>query len=881
MNKQFDSKLMSVLGQNDRIPQLKQIIKNHSETLGNQFNPNENVGNLILNNACFIDSILSSCWHYFVSKNAEHLCLIATGGYGRQEMFPGSDIDILILVNTPITDELNSQLTDFSHFLWDIGLKPGQSVRSISECLEKAKLDQTIMTSLLEIRLICGCTNLFNELNSNLAEECLWSTKDFFAAKMEEQHQRYTKYHETAYNLEPNVKEGPGGIRDLQNIAWVFKHHYQTPTLKELIKFGFFSKAEYNDLIHCRNILWRIRFALHLLTGRCEDRLLFDLQRDLASQFSFTDSNQNPDVEQFMQFYFKTVMELERMNEMLLQLFNEKLVHADALRTITEIDSDFHAVNQYLEVNNPQTFTNNPIALLKAFRIMQQQPNLKGIGATTIRLIRKNLYLIDDEFRSNADANKVFIAILRTSKGITHQFRQMNRYGILAAYLPSFANIVARMQYDLFHIYTVDAHTLFVLRNLRRFSLEKHFNELPFCNSVFMKISKPEILYIAAIFHDIAKGMGGDHSVLGEQIAQDFCVQHKLPSSDTKLITWLVRNHLIMSMTAQRKDISDPDIIHEFALQVGSIQYLNHLYLFTVADIRATNPSLWNSWKDSLLLDLYTYTHSALHRGLQSPTARSERIAENKQEANELLKRLGVSKPTIKKTWYAFADDYFLRYSAEEIAWHTIAIASSLDEKLTLVILRPQNERGSVEIFVYAKNENSIFSISADTLDQLGLTILDARIITVTQPNNEQFVLNSFHVLEQSGKPIEDLARKLQICSNLKNNLENLSVTRQINIHRQSRQAKHFPITDQINFDSDPQNHQTIIEIITTDRSGLLASIGRAFIELNIQLHNAKITTIGSRVEDMFYVTCDQSKPIEDYEKLEEIKNTLQKVLKD
>ena len=737
------------------------------------------------------------------------------------------------------------------------------------------------MTNLIETRLISGNQVLFTDLNQQISETDSWSSADFFAAKMQEQEQRYTKYHETAYNLEPNIKEGPGGLRDLQNIAWVFKHHYKSSTLRELIKYGFFSAAEYNELIASRDILWRIRFALHTLTNRNEDRLAFDYQRELASQFGFVDTDNNPDVEQFMQYYFKTVTELERTNEILLQLFNEKLINPDQPKRLQPENDHFISINGYLEAKNSDIFSTHPLALLEIFPLLQHHISLKGVTASTIRLIRKNLYLIDDDFRNNPAAKKLFISILKSPRGITHQFRRMNRYGILAAYLPAFSNIVARMQYDLFHIYTVDAHTLFVLRNLRRFSLEKHDNELPFCNSVFLRITKPEILYIAALFHDIAKGMGGDHSVLGEKIAQQFCTQHNLSKRDSKLITWLVRNHLVMSMTAQRKDISDPDVIHKFALKVGSIEYLNHLYLFTVADIRATNPSLWNSWKDSLLLELYTSTHSALHRGLQNPIARSERLYENKQEAKEELIGLGISESTINKTWNQIDDDYFLRYSAEETAWHTIAIASTTKDELPLVIIRPQNQRGSVEIFVYTKNENNIFSLSADTLDNLGLTILDARIVTVSLSTTEQYVLNSFQVLEQSGEPIEDLDREIHICRTLRNNLSTQNVKEQSNILRQSRQAKHFPITNKIRFHKDPLSRYTIVEIITTDHAGLLASIGRAFIDLEVQLHDAKITTIGSRVEDMFSITDQQFRPITDEKRLANIQNVLLSILED
>ncbi len=858
----------------------KEIINHKDQQLSQKFDPQQNVTPLLIDKSKFIDDILTQCWHHCLKHHAQHLALCATGGYGRSELFPNSDIDILILLESSDTSPYQDGLSDFCNFLWDIGLKPGQSTRTIEECIQAATEDQTIMTNLLEIRQITGNKILFSELTTHVFSQRLWSSDKFFAAKMQEQKRRYTKYHDTAYNLEPNVKEGPGGLRDLQNIAWVFKHHYNSSTLEDLIKFSFLSESEYQDLITARNIIWRIRFALHTLTNRSEERLLFDFQRDLATQFGFVKNN-HPDVEQFMQHYFKTVMELERMNEMLLQLFGERFFDTAKIKELKPINEHFVSLNGYLEAKQSNIFNKFPAALLEIFVLLQQNPSLKGVRASTIRLIRKNLHLIDDGFRKDDRANQLFLAILKSPRGITHQFRQMNRYGILAAYLPSFAHIVARMQYDLFHIYTVDAHTLFVLRNLRRFALEKHRDELPFCNSVFTRISKPENLYIAALFHDIAKGMGGDHSVLGEEIVLKFCVQHKLPKHDTKLITWLVRNHLIMSMTAQRMDINDPSVVHKFALLMGSIEYLNHLYLFTVADIRATNPSLWNSWKDSLLSELYTLTHSALHRGLQNPIARSERLYENKHEAWTGLKGLGISESTISKTWNQVGEDYFLRYSVDEIIWHTIGIASTPKNELPLVLLRPQNQRGSVEVFVYTKNENNIFSLIAETLDNLGLTILDARIITITLTTTEQYALNSFQVIEQSGEAIVDLHRELYICKTLQNNLKNRKVTEQRNIHRQSRQAKHFPIKSRIQFHKDPLSRYTIVELITTDHAGLLALIGQAFTDLSIQLHDAKITTIGSRAEDMFYITDLQSRPITDEAKLEEIRKQLISIIED
>jgi len=867
----LDSKWFS---EKDRITLFKQCIKHKELELRHKFDPFQSVKGLINERSEFIDEILGLSWQHFLAGQAQALCLIAIGGYARRELFPHSDIDIVIILDSSgATESCKDKLTDFLTFLWDIGLKPGQSVRTVQECIAEAVNDQTIMTSLMENRQLAGNTKLYEELRAEITPDKIWPSARFFAAKMQEQQQRHAKYHDTAYNLEPNIKEGPGGLRDMQVITWVFKRHYNSATLRELIKYGFLPESEYDQLISALNVLWRIRYALHLLTNRGEDRLIFDYQRDLARQFGFSqpDQSYNQDVERFMQFYFRTILELQRLNEMLLQLFNERFVLGGNTKEPEALNDHFVIINDYLEARNDNVFGLQPLALLEIFLILQKNSRLKGIRATTIRLIRKNLSLIDENFRHNKSANYLFMEILRQPQGITTQLRRMNRYGVLAAYLPSFANIVARMQYDLFHIYTVDEHTLFVIRNLRRFSLAKHKQELPFCSDVFNLINKPEILYIAAMFHDIAKGRNGDHSLIGEEIAQSFCKQHDMPARDTKLVTWLVRNHLVMSMTAQRKDISDPDVIHEFAQKVGSIEYLNHLYLLTVADIRATNPELWNDWKDSLLKELYAATHSALRRGLRNPLALKDRISEHKIEARDELAKQGLQESVIENIWLHLSDDYFLRYSVEDIVWHSMAISSIKPDDLPLVLLRTQTRRGSAEVFVYAKNSGTIFSICTATLDQLGLTILDARIMTT----NDDFALNSFEVLEQSGESITDSYRINHICQSLHSNLGHGTVKEYKNINRLSRQAKHFPIPTTIVFHNDTASNQTVLELITTDRPGLLSKIGKVFNEQAVNLHSAKITTIGSRVEDMFYITGSDSSPVSDFSKQNRLKEEL------
>lgn len=837
-------------------PKIKQAIKSHNTHLKNTFSPHQPIQNFLLAKSHFIDKLLHVIWHHHITQNEHNFALIAVGGYGRQEMFPYSDIDLLVLFHNNTSDEDKQQLSAFCTFLWDTGLKLGLSVRSTSECIQAATEDQTIFTNLLEYRYLIGAEKLITDLKSQIKHQKLWPSDIYFNAKIDEQKLRYQKFHNTAYNLEPNIKESPGGLRDLQILAWVFKHHYKCATLRELIQHDVLPQSEYTELFSAQTLLWKIRFALHLQSGRCEDRLLFDFQRDLANIFGFSEQQNNVGVEQFMQHYFKTVMQLERLNETLLQHFNEHCLPQNNQTYLPQVINDkFDSIAGYIAARNPNIFQTHPRALLEIFLLLQQNSSLKGIRATTIRLIRSHLHQINDSFRQDPIAQKLFIDILHQPRRITQALRLMNRYGLLAAYLPSFKNIVARMQYDLFHIYTVDEHTLFVIRNLRRFAFEKHYNELPFCNDIFRLIKDPHVLYIAGLFHDIAKGKKGSHSELGEVIVQQFCLDHKIPTLQTKLICWLVGNHLEMSTTAQRKDISDPDVIHEFAQKVGKVEYLNYLYLLTVADIRATNPTLWTSWKGSLLKELYIATTSALQHGLETPANQLDTIKETKEEIHKELIRKGLSNARIKTVWGQISSDYFLRYCPDEIIWHTIAISACPEEELPLVLLRPVNQRGSAEIFIYAHDHqaNFIFSRITDALNKLGLTILDARIIT----SQNGFTLNSFQVLEQSGEPISDFIRELHICSTLRQQLQvqppHNSQQKHLNSH--TRQAEYFPISTKVTFGQDPHKKHTMMQLITTDHPGLLSKIGQLFQDYHFNLFNAKISTIGSRAEDVFFLT--------------------------
>jgi len=616
------------------------------------------VSQLLAARSRVVDLLLGCAWHRFM-PDPEAAALVAVGGYGRQELHPKSDVDLLVLVDDGRLDGLAATLTDLVTFLWDIGVELGHSVRTIGECVDEARKDVTVMTNLLEARLIVGRQSLFEQARQAIGPDHIWPSEAFFAAKCKEQLARWKKYGDTAYNLEPNIKENPGGLRDIQMIGWVTKRHFGADSLHELVEHGFLTEPEYLALIEGQALLWRIRFALHRLTGRREDRLLFDYQRTLADAFGYTDQAENLAVEQFMQQYYRAVMELNRLNEMLLQLFQEAILLHDRIGPPLPINKRFQSRSGYLEVTHPRVFARSPFALLEVFHLLQLHPELKGIRASTIRLIRENRHRIDDDFREDVRSRSLFMEILRHPTGLTHALRRMNRYGVLACYIPAFANIVGRMQYDLFHVYTVDEHTLRVLRNLRRFQVSEHDHEFPLCSAIARRIPKLELLYLAGLFHDIAKGRGGDHSLIGARDAWDFCQLHYLSEFDSRLVAWLVENHLVMSMTAQRKDITDPAVIQEFAAHIGDLARLDYLYLLTVADVRGTNPKRWSSWKDALLRELYQSTRRALDRGLDNPQAQDLLIEQKQAEAMRLLAREGIDAEECRNLWFRFSVEFW------------------------------------------------------------------------------------------------------------------------------------------------------------------------------------------------------------------------------
>ena len=839
-------------GGDANIAAFREALTEGDNRLKQRFADDEPVELLVRDRARLVDTLLKTAWQLHVGDFARDVALIAVGGYGRGELNLCSDIDIMILLPKSESTPWQPNLERFLTFMWDIGLEVGHSVRTIDDCQRESAADVSVATTMIEARLLTGPEQLLEAMRRALAPERVWPTRDFFEAKVSEQTARHHRYYDTAYNLEPNVKSSPGGLRDIQTIGWVAKRHFNADSLDELVEHGFLTKAELRKLKTAQAFLWKVRFALHALTNRREDRLLFDHQIKLAKMFGYEDATYTLAVEQFMQRYYRTAMDVALLNEVLLQLFREAIL-SDANVPPVPVNPRFQIRNDYLEITGEDVFDRYPSALLELFVVIEQHPEIRGVRAATIREITRHLWLIDEEFRQHPRNHRLFFEILSAPVGVTHELRRMNLYGVLGRYIPAFGRIVGRMQYDLFHAYTVDAHTLFVVSNLRRLAMPKYDHEFPALSRIMQSLPKPELAYLAAIFHDIAKGRGGDHSDLGSVDAEAFCLEQGLSRYDARLVAWLVRNHLILSVTAQKKDISDPKVLHEFAKHVGDQNHLDYLYVLTVADVRGTNPKLWNNWKASLFSEFYERTKQALRRGLESPIDRDELIAETQAGSRELLVRAGVAAPKIDEIWQRFTDDYFLRHTPEEIAWHTQLLGDrESGDASSHVSVQQQSGRGGTAISTYTPQTQHSFARTTALLDQLGLNIVDARIT----PTADGFSLDVYHVLEDTGAEITDASRIRDIEQHLSHELAKPDAAGFTTVTRRApRQVRMFTTPTQLTFVDDPVNQRTIIELIAGDRPGLLSQVAKVFMNERVEIHTSKIMTVGERAEDVFYVT--------------------------
>ena len=832
-----------------------------------RFEAGEPASALVRERAQAVDTICIDAFNHFFKCGsgplAANIALVAVGGYGRGELHPCSDVDLMLL----LSDEDDASPADRDHaieqfiaYLWDCGLEVGHSVRTVAQCAEEAEANITVATTLMESRLLVGPATLYQRMRDATGPDRIWPGPAFFEAKWKEQQIRHGRYHDTAYKLEPNVKEGPGGLRDIQMIGWVAKRHFGVNTLSDLVDRGFLTRSEFDQLTAGQDFLWQVRFALHLTTGRREDRLLFDNQKSLAQMFGYEDEGHSLAVEQFMQRYYRAIIDLSRLNEVLLQLFQEAILLGDDTDDPAPINARFEEVKGFIQVTHDCVFEEHPSALLEIFHLLQQNPHLKGVRASTIRLLLKARDLINERFRSDSVNQELFMSILREPVGITHELRRMNRYGILGRYIPAFGRIVGRMQYDLFHAYTVDEHTLFVVSNLRRFALQRFHSEVPFASEVMQSLPKQELIYIAGLFHDIAKGRGGDHSELGAVDAEAFCELHGLSRYETRLVSWLVLNHLLLSITAQKKDISDPRVIHEFAERVGDQAHLDHLFVLTCADVRGTNPDLWNSWKRTLFEDLYRQTRRALRRGLENPIDREELVSETREAARARCTELGLSAEHADRLWVGLTYDYFLQHTPDEIAWHASALVQANDLDAPLVLVRQTSERGGTAVFIHTHHDLTAFGRATSALDQLRLTVMDARLV----PDDAGRSLATYTVLEADGAPISDRHRVDEIQRVMTRVMMQTGAVPPRNMRVPQRKVRAFRTPTQVTFSEDTRNHRTAVEIVSADRPGLLATIGRVFAQNTVLVNTAKVSTVGERVEDVFFVTDMAGLPLDD-----------------
>lgn len=818
----------------------KEELKSAQLIVINAFKENHKAEQLLHDLCRNVDQQLSKIWRYF--DFPKEAALVAVGGYGRGELFPYSDVDVLILLQQRPDAAFRDKLERLVQLFWDIGLDIGHSIRTIDECMQESAADITVQTSLLEARLVTGSRKLFKEMQQQYAEAM--QPQKFFQEKLLELQQRHVKYEDTPYSLEPNCKESPGGLRDLQVILWVAKAANLGNSWRELAESGLITDVEARQLKRNERAFKDIRIRLHIYAGRREDRLIFDVQTPIAETFGFKTTESRRASEYLMQRYYWAAKAVTQLNTVLLQNIEAVLFPQPSVPR--PIDEHFNEVNGFIDIARDDTFDANPSTILEIFLVMARHTELKGMTARTLRALWHARLLIDAEFRHDIFNRSLFLQILQSPQGITHALRRMNQMSILGRYLPNFRRIIGQMQHDLFHAYTVDQHILMVVRNLRRFTMPEHAHEYPFCSQLMANFNQPWVLYIAALFHDIAKGRGGDHSLLGMADAKKFCYDHGLSKANTELIIFLVEKHLTMSHVAQKQDLSDPDVVQNFANLVKDERHLTALYLLTISDIRGTSPKVWNAWKGKLLEDLYRMTLRVL--GGETPS--KDRELKNRQEdALKALRLYGLAPDAHEKFWQQLDVAYFLRHDASDIAWQTRALHDRIDSHMPVVKCRLSPIGEGLQITVYVKDQPDLFARICNYFDGKNFGILDAKIHT----SKNGYALDTFLVIEPA------FANNYRDIINLIEHELTEILTRQTplsppNPGRLSRMSRTFPIVPTVDLRPDDRGQYYLLSISANDRNGLLYAVANILTKYKINLHTAKIMTLGERVEDVFIV---------------------------
>ena len=833
--------------------------------LRRQFGEGLAPGQLLEQLAVKVDAMLGELWA--AQELPDDIALVAVGGYGRGELYPGSDVDLLILLPEAASETLAGQIESLVVQMWDSGLEVGHSVRTIDECLEESEKDISVQTALLESRLLIGDQDLFRRFRNVFFGNL--DPRAFYRAKVAEQEERYRKHNETPYSLEPNCKESPGGLRDLQVVMWVARACGCGfgNTWADLRSHGIITSEEETHLQECERVLQDLRIRLHFHAGRREDRLIFDVQNALAATMGYQDKGERRGSERMMQTYYKNAKAVTQLNALILQNIGLTLFDENDAAPPQPIDEAFQIRGQLLDITWPDVFTERPSRLLEVFCQLQAH-DLRGMTAGLVRALWRSRSLIDDDFRADPVNRRLFISLFKSGNGLIQEFRRMNQWGILGRYLPVFNRIIGQMQHDLFHVYTVDQHILQVMRNVRRFTMLEHAHEYPFENRLMNSFERPWVLYVAALFHDIAKGRGGDHSTLGMADARLFCDEHGIEADDADLIVWLVGEHLSMSRIAQKEDIADPAVVNAFAERVSNERRLTALYLLTVADIRGTSPKVWNGWKAQLLAGLYQKTLNRL-RGDRPPEVLGV-IAERQREAMRLLRFHALPDSVQDQLWKHLDTVYFARHSADEIAWHARSLHYRLTSTQPLVkarLHRPDIEAGDdeetrvlppgahaeafgIQVMVYTPDQPDLFLRIVGFFARAGFSIADAKIHTT----NHGYALDSFVLLDVQERESErDLIPFIEF--ELTERLSNPGVPDVPITGRISRQVKHFPFRPQVQMWPDDRGNHYLLSIVAADRPGLLHTMAVILARHRISVETAKIATLGERVEDVFLVS--------------------------
>jgi [protein-PII] uridylyltransferase len=793
-----------------------------------------------------VDETLISLWEH--CEMPADAALVGVGGYGRGELFPYSDVDVLILVS----DSANAQAGAIEKFvtsLWDVGLEIGHSVRTTEECLSEMKGDITIATTLLESRFVTGDEPLYTTF-SNAFDQAV-EPVNFIRGKLFEQEQRYNRYQDTAYNLEPNLKESPGGLRDLHMIRWLARAIGLPASWSGMAAVGLMPEADAQHIAKAERVEQDLRIRLHLTAKRREDRLVFDVQRSLAQSLGLDDTSDKRASEQLMERYYRAAKVVQQANHVLLAMIEDRVIPVKA--TPKEIDAYFQTVGDRLDVRDERVFERDPLQILRAFTLLVSRDGVKAFSPRVRGLLSSQRNQIDAKFHRRADAQALFMSVLRAPRGTYHALRAMNHYGVLGRYLPAWGKIVGQMQHDLFHVYTVDEHILMVLRNMRRFAEPQHAHEYPLCSELMSAFQKRELLYLACLFHDIAKGRGGDHSELGQRDALAFCELHGLEPADGALVAWLVDKHLVMSSTAQKQDITDPDVVRKFADLVQSEQRLVALYLLTVADVRGTSPKVWNSWKAKLLEDLFRATRRLL-RGASTDTT-YDVLGERMEQARAQLSLYAIDPVKAEPFWRTLDSVYLQRHNAEEIAWHARNLYFRLEEdgrnrKDPIVRTRLTGDAEAMQALVYVADQPKLFVRICGVLGELGYSILDAKVHTT----KDGFALDTFTIThpEHARNAFRDVRQLLEhaLTEALKTQREEFAPFS----GRLNRMVKHLALAPQVRIRPDDRDTNHILEVIAADRPGLLFRLAQVLAQHKVTIVSARINTLGLRAEDTFLV---------------------------